>query len=462
MTKLLEHQARLTFLGAASTVTGSKTLLEYKNSKVLVDCGMFQGLKELRNLNRAPFIVDPKSIDVILLTHAHLDHCGFIPVLVKNGFKGEIHCTKATLELAEIILKDSAKIQEEDANRANRYNYSKHSPAKPLYTQDHVRASLELFVAHDFNEWVIINNDIKFNFLSNGHILGSAFLQMKVDQKEFLFSGDMGQLKPVLLYPPKKVKSADYIVMESTYGDRLHENGDTKKELLRVIESTYEKRGILMIPSFAVERTQEILYMIYQLRKEGKLPNMPVYLDSPMGIHATKVYDRYHELQNISNFEINRMYDDVSFIDDYEASKRVCLDNKPKIILAGSGMIEGGRIIHYLNNHMGNKRNTLLFVGYQGEGTRGRAILNGSKEIKFFGKYHKVMCDIESISHLSAHADQADIISWLKNIQNTPQKVFLNHGEKHQAEALCVKIQHEFNWDCSVPKMYEEYILPTR
>ena len=247
--------------------------------------------------------------------------------------------------------------------------------------------------------------------------------------------------------------------MESTYGDRIHGEEDVKASLLQVIEETFDKRGILMIPSFAVERTQEILYLIYQLRQEDKLPAIPVYLDSPMGINATNVYDRYHELQNISNFEINRMYNDVKFISDAQMSKAICLDGKPKIVLAGSGMIEGGRIIHYLNNHIGNKKNTLLFVGYQGEGTRGRAILKGSSEIKFFGEYHKVLCDVRSIGSLSAHADQQEMIEWLKNIQTPVKKIFLNHGELHQSNAFRVKIQDELGWSCEVPLMNSEYNL---
>jgi len=457
--KLKPNQFKLTFLGAAGTVTGSKTLIETSTSKVLIDCGLFQGLKDLRNLNRAPFVIEPSKIDYIVLTHAHLDHCGFIPVLVKKGFQGKIHCTKATADLVEIILKDSAKIQEEDALRANQYSYTRHKVAKPLYTQKDVQKSLDLIVTHDYNEWVILSSDIKFEFLNNGHIIGSSFVNMKVANNKVVFSGDIGQLKPMLLYPPKKVTEADYLIMESTYGDRVHKNGHVKEELLEIIESTYKKRGVLMIPSFAVERTQEILYVIYQLRKEGKLPNIKVYLDSPMGINVTHVYDNYKELQNLSHFEINRIYDDVTFVKDSIHSKEICLDNKPKIVLAGSGMIEGGRILHYLNNHAGNKKNTLLFVGFQAEGTRGRAILSGSDEIKFFGKYHKILCEVKSIPYLSAHGDQKDIITWMSNIKKAPKQVFLNHGEMHQAEALCVKIKHELGWKTTVPKMYSEYVL---
>lgn len=453
------NKTKLFFLGGAGTVTGSKTLLEHGNFKVMVDCGLFQGLKNLRELNRAKLPVDPTKIDALVLSHAHLDHSGYIPVLVKNGFSGPIHCTSATLELTKIILKDSAKIQEEDAERANRYGYSKHPVATPLYTQKDVSKALELFVEHDFNEWVILNNDISFEFLNSGHILGSGFVNFKVADKKIVFSGDIGREKPLLLYPPKRIKEADYLVLESTYGDRLHGEEDVKVKLAQIIQETYDKRGILMIPSFAVERTQELLYLIYQLREEGKLPNMPVYLDSPMGVNSTNVYDRYHELQNISRYELQRVYDDVKFVSDPIESKEVCFDTKPKIVLAGSGMIEGGRIIHYLNNHMSNKKNTLLFVGYQGEGTRGRAILKGSPEIKFFGEYHPVKCDIRSISSLSAHGDRKDIMEWLGKFNKLPKTIFINHGESHQADALRSKIEFELKVPCEVPQFYEEFIL---
>lgn len=450
---------KLTFLGAAGTVTGSKTLLEIHGYKILVDCGLFQGLKELRNLNWAPFPEDVTKIDTVVLTHAHLDHCGYLPMLVKKGFQGDIHCTEATRDLAEIILLDSAKIMEEDAQRANEHKYTRHKPAKPLYTQKDVKKTMELFVTHNYNEWVILNNDIKFEIINNGHILGSGLVNMHVLDKIVVFSGDMGQKNPMLLYPPKHIKEADVIIMESTYGDRLHKHGDLKKELLNVINETFKKKGILMIPSFAVERTQEILYLLYHLKKDDLLPPMPIYLDSPMGIHATKVYERYQELQNISRFEITHMYDQVKFIDDAVFSKKVCLDSKPKIVLAGSGMIEGGRIIHYLNNHISNPKNTLLFVGYQGEGTRGRTILNGGAEVKFFGKYHPVKCSIKSLPDLSAHGDQNDLIDWLKHLKRAPEHVLLNHGEMHQAEAFCVKIKTEFGWEVSVPKMNQEFVF---
>lgn len=455
-----DEKVKITFLGGAETVTGSKTLIESKSTKVLIDCGLFQGLKSLRLLNRAPFEVAPESIDAMVLTHAHLDHCGAIPLLVKNGFTGPIHCTKATYDLTEIILKDSAKIQEEDAQRANKYNYTKHKEAKPLYTQKDVLKALEQFVPHNYSEWVLISPEIKFELLNSGHILGSSFVNMIAGGKKIVFSGDIGRTNPMLLYPPKKIKEADYVILESTYGDRCHPEGENiKDELLAVIEETYSKRGILMIPTFAVERTQEILYLIYLLIKERKLPPIHVYLDSPMGINTTNVYDKYHELQNISHEEINEMYDEAIFIKDAQMSKAICLDNSPKIVLAGSGMIEGGRIIHYLNNHMGNEKNTLLFVGYQGAGTRGRAIVSGNKEIKFYGTYHPVKCDIRNISSLSAHADQKEMIQWLNEFKTKPKTVFLNHGEPHQSDALRTKIEFELKLKCIIPGMNESFNL---
>jgi len=450
---------KLQFLGGAGTVTGSKTLLEYKGMKYLVDCGLFQGLKELRQLNWAPFPIEPASIEAIVLTHAHLDHCGYLPLLVKNGFKGKIHCTSPTKDLATIILMDSAKIQEEDAERANKHHYSKHPEAKPLYKIEDVSKTIQLFEEHELLEWVILDPEVSFQFLNAGHILGSAFADIRVGDKKFLFSGDIGRMKPMLLYPPKKVTEADYVILESTYGDRNHQETDLKVELLKVIDETYEDRGILMIPSFAVERTQEIIYLLYQLMDEEMMPPMPIYLDSPMGIDSTNVYDKYQEWQNISNYELNRMYDDVKYVRTYEESKALVADKQPKIIIAGSGMIEGGRILHYLNNHLENKKNTLLFVGYQGEGTRGRAIMEGTTEIKFFGEYRKVNCKVRMLPSLSAHADQQEMISWLKNFEKAPQTIFLNHGEPHQSDSLRVKIEHELKWDVEIPHLNSTYII---
>lgn len=453
------NQIKLQFLGGAGTVTGSKSLIEYNGKRILVDCGLFQGLKELRLLNRKEFPIAPESIDVILLTHAHLDHCGYIPVLVKNGFKGEIHCTHPTKDLVEIILKDSAKIQVEDADRANRDHYTKHEKAEPLYKPEDVLISMRHFVGHDLSEWVILGESIKFQFINAGHILGSAMIELKIATKKIIFSGDIGRSEPMLLYPPKRVEEADYLIMESTYGDRRHADEDVLEKLREIIDRTIERKGILMIPSFAIERAQELIYMLHQLKSHGKLPNIPVYLDSPMGINSTEVYDRYPEWQNLAKKDFEAMYEDVHFIRDYETSRAVVADKKPKIILAGSGMLEGGRILHYLNNHAGNANNTLLFCGFQAAGTRGRAILNGENEIKFFGEYKKVNCEIASISSMSGHADQAEMLNWLQKFKKAPTQVFLNHGEPHQSDAFRVKIQTTLHWNVTVPFMLESFHL---
>jgi len=451
-------QIKIQFLGGAGTVTGSKTLIEFNNKKYLIDCGLFQGLKDLRLLNWNEFPVDPKSIDAIILTHAHLDHCGYIPVLTKNGFTGTIHCTHPTEELTKIILSDSAKIQVEDAERANRKEYTSHEKAKPLYKPEDVELSMNHFRGHELNEWVILDKEIKFQFLNSGHILGSAFIEMKIGEKKIIFSGDIGRSKPMLLYPPKKIQEADYLIMESTYGDRIHSDENIKEELLRIINRTIERKGILMIPSFAVERAQELIYLLYLLREEGRLPNIPIYLDSPMGINSTAVYDKYPTWQNLPKVHFNEMYDDIHFINNYETSRAVVHDKKPKIVLAGSGMLEGGRILHYLNNHIENPDNTILFCGFQAAGTRGRAILHGETEIKFFGEYRKVKCHIESISSMSAHGDQAEMLNWMKNFKTAP-KVFLNHGEPHQADSFRVKIKSELGWEVVVPQMLECFHL---
>jgi metallo-beta-lactamase family protein len=453
-------QDNLTFLGAAGTVTGSKTLFENNGKRILIDCGLFQGLKELRKLNWVNLPIPVDSIETVLLTHAHLDHCGYLPVLTRNGYNGPIHCTKATKELTNIILLDSAKIQEEDAERANRHSYTRHKEAKPLYTIEDVHRTMDLFITHDYNEWVIHNNDVKFCFKNSGHILGASMIEIQTDEHKILFSGDLGRRDPMLLYPRKVMKDADVLILESTYGDRLHSEENIKHELREVILETYKNRGILMIPTFAVERTQELMFLLNDLMVTESIPKIPIYLDSPMGINSTNVYDKYPDLHNHSRYVIKQMYEIAHYVSDYQQSRSVVQDSKPKIVLAGSGMLEGGRILHYLNNHMNSPKNTLLFVGYQGVGTRGRAILEGAKEIKFFGQYHKVNCQIRSITGLSGHADQEEIIEWLNGFRKKPKQIFLNHGEPHQRDALRTKLNFLFpEIDVILPEPYIPYPL---
>jgi len=454
---MIDNKTTLTFLGGASTVTGSKSLIEINGTKVLIDCGLFQGIKELRLKNWQKLEVNPKEIDAVILTHAHLDHSGYIPLLVKNGFNGPIHCTEATKEIAEIILLDSGKIQEEEAFRANKYGYSKHKDAQPLYTVKDAQNSMGNFVTHKYKEWVIISNDIKFNFHNAGHILGSSIIEAKINDKTIIFSGDIGRSNPMLLPPPKLFKHADYIVLESTYGGRKHAKASIKERLLDIITSTIEKKGSLFIPSFAVERTQEILYLMYQLKQEGKLPKVPIYLDSPMGVDTTKVFHNYPDLLSIPNKVCIEMCKIATLIKDEESSRSIVQSNRQKIVIAGSGMIQGGRILHYLNKEISSSKNTILLVGYPAYGTRARDLRDGAEEIKFFGEYHKVKAEVREITSLSAHADQYDILKWLKHLRNKPKKIFINHGEPQQANALRVKIESVLGWNCVVPSMNESF-----
>lgn len=452
-------KANIQFLGAAGTVTGSKTLVEYEGKRTLIDCGLFEGIKELRLQNWSAFPVRAKSIENLILTHAHLDHCGYIPLLVKKGFRGDIYCTKPTQKLAAIILRDSAKIQQEEAERANRHGYSKHHPAQPLYNLDDVNRSLPLFTSNDYHNWIEIDEFLKFQFLNAGHILGSALVQLKLLDKTILFTGDLGRQHPLLLDPPEIVEHADIVVLESTYGDRLHEEENLKEELYNSIWHTYNRGGILMIPTFAVERAQELIYILAQLKEEKSLPPVPIYLDSPMGVSATEVMMEMHRWHSLSNEEITGMDQTVQLITDVASSRKIVEDRGPKIILAGSGMITGGRILHYLDHYLAEDRNTILLVGYQAAGTRGRSLEEGAAEIKFFGQYHQVKAEVKKITCLSAHADQREILTWLNGFKSPPAQVFINHGEAHASDALRVKIQHELGWNVEVAKAKKLYAI---
>jgi metallo-beta-lactamase family protein len=450
---------KLTFFGGAGTVTGSKTLLQVNRFKILVDCGLFQGLKEFREKNWELISTDVSSLNVVFLTHAHLDHSGYLPMLIKNGYNGKIYCTEATRDLTEIILLDSAKIQEEDAARANKYEYSKHSPAKPLYTVEDAKETIKRLETYQFNKWHTINKNISFKFVNSGHILGSAFVILKVNHKIIVFSGDLGRKKPILLNPFEYIEKADYLIVESTYGNRIHKNSSITEKLLYCINKTYEKGGILIIPSFSVERAQEIIYLLSLLKQENKLPKIPIYLDSPMGVDATNIYFSHPNSHKLTDDDIQNMISTVQLISEVAVSKAIVNDTNPKIVLAGSGMITGGRVLHYLENLIGNKKNSILIVGFQAEGTRGRALISGDPELKFFGKYHKINAEIFKINEFSGHADQSEILDWLRNFKTAPTLTFINHGEPHQSQALKTKIETTLNWKCTVAKMNNEYYL---
>ncbi|WP_298370578.1 MBL fold metallo-hydrolase [uncultured Lutibacter sp.] len=450
---------KLTFYGGAGTVTGSKMLLEFNYKKILIDCGLFQGLKELRKKNWKPLPFNLKELDLVILTHAHLDHSGYIPVLVKNGYNGPIYCTSATKDLTKIILLDSGKIQEEDARRAAKYQYSKRNKPLPLYTVEDAKIALKNFKIVESNNWYKVDDEIEFKFLNSGHILGSVFVLLKVNGKIIVFSGDIGRKDPILLPKFEYIENADYLILESTYGNRLHEKTSINEKLLEYINHTYKKGGILIIPTFSVERAQEIIYLLSLLKQKNKLPKIPIYLDSPMGVNATDVYFSHSNNHKLSSEDIKNMIDTVQLISDVEISKSVVNDNNPKIVLAGSGMITGGRVLHYLDKCIEDKKNSILIVGFQAEGTRGRSLLSGDPELKFFGKYYKIKSEVFKINAFSGHADQNELIDWLKHFKKPPKLTLINHGEPHQSQALKIKIRTTLNWKCTVAKLDNEYYL---
>lgn len=449
----------LTFLGAAGTVTGSKILLKTDRHQILIDCGLFQGLKQLRLLNWQKLPLNVEELDAVILTHGHLDHCGYLPVLIKNGYSGPIYATTPTRDVTEIILRDSAKIQEEDAGQANRKGYSKHHPAKPLYTSSDVDQTMPLFETYDDDEWVTLNEDIKFCFRKSGHILGSAFIELQCKGRKVVFSGDIGRRTPLLMEPPAIIREADYVVLESTYGDRLHEQTSPYAELQEIVNHTMEKGGVLVIPSFAVERAQELLLLLNTLREEGSIPPIPLYLDTPMGIDVTALYLHHRDWHSLTDAECRTMMRNVHLVRDFEQSLHVLDKSGPKIVIAGSGMVTGGRVLYYLERLLDDPKNTVLLVGYQAPGTRGSLLGSGATDIKMQGRYYTVRAEVRQISSLSAHGDQADLLWWLSHFRKSPQRIFLNHGEAQALEALRLKITDTLGWNCTIAEMGQLYEL---
>lgn len=445
---------KLTFLGAAQTVTGSKYLLEINDQKILVDCGLFQGLKELRLRNWAPFYIDPKKIDVLLLTHAHIDHSGYIPLLVKNGFRGKIYCSRATKELCAILLPDSGRLQEEDAAYANRKGYSKHKPALPLYTEEDANQALKYFYPIEIHRDYSLANDVTVRFNRAGHILGASTITVTHNNKKILFSGDVGRLDDPIMKAPEPVHDIDYLIVESTYGGRIHpDKGDLKTRLAKIINDVVQQQGTVLIPAFAVGRTQLILYYLEQMRREKLIStNIPIYLDSPMAINASELYCIEPKEHRLSLGDCQAMFDIVTYVRSVEESKQLNDNSRAKIIISASGMATGGRVVHHLEYYLGDPKNAILFVGYQAIGTRGHRLISGEKQIKMFGKMVEVKARIEDIKDLSAHSDVEEIITWLEQCNISPQEVFIAHGEPKSSNVFKEKLEEKFGWKCIVPE----------
>lgn len=447
---------KITFLGAAQTVTGSKYLIEESKHRFLVDCGLFQGFKELRLRNWEPFAFNPKEIQGVILTHAHLDHSGSLPLLVKQGYKGPIYASKGTKDLCRILLLDSGRIQEEDARRANRYGYSKHKPALPLYTEKDAERAIELIRHVAFDKEIQLNNALTMKLNRSGHILGSSFVTLKNEGLTLVFSGDVGRPYDPIMKHPDAIEKADYLVLESTYGSRIHPKGDPAALLAEIINSTIKKGGTVVIPSFAVGRTQTVLYYLNKLKEEGAIPReIPVYLDSPMAVDATDLWCENTNEQSLSREETAQVCQLAHYVQSPEESKRLNTLPFPAIILSASGMAEGGRVLHHIKHYGPRGENSIVFAGFQAAGTRGDRLLRGEKEVKIHGQMIPIRARIENLETLSSHADYEELIDWLKKFKSKPKKVFLTHGELEAALGLKGHIEKAFGWDVYIPALDE-------
>jgi metallo-beta-lactamase family protein len=447
------------FIGATETVTGSKYLISSGPMRVLIDCGLFQGLKNLRLRNWRELPFQASQIDSLILTHAHIDHSGYIPVLIKQGFRGKIYCSHGTKELCKILLPDSGYLQEEEAFFANKYKLTNHEPALPLYTRKEAEDSIQYFHPVDFDQEIDLGGGLKFSLLHAGHILGASMIRLSNGKKTVLFSGDLGRPHDVMMNPPAIVDETDYLVLESTYGNRLHESIDPKIELAEVITRTSKRGGTTIIPAFAVGRAQAVLFLIQQLNNEKKIPNIPIYLDSPMATDVTDLYCHFSAEHRLTNAECAAMSKVAKIINTVNDSKALDVDNFPKIIISASGMATGGRVVHHLKTFITNPKNTILFTGYQAAGTRGQTITNGAKEVKIHGQYFPIRAEVVVQDALSAHSDYQETLDWLRNFKRPIKEVFLTHGEPIAADVLRRKIKENFGWNCRVPEYLEKVNL---
>ena len=459
---------RLKFLGAAQSVTGSKYLLEIDKQKILVDCGLFQGQKELRLRNWQSLPVDAASIHTVIITHAHIDHIGYLPRLVKDGFRGKIICTHATEDLMKIMLQDAAKLQEEEAEFAFKRGYSKHSKPEPLFTEKDVEDVLPLVESVRFKKEIKILNQLSVCFFNSGHILGSAIVQLTIHsqqhEKKIIFSGDLGRYNDAIMHAPEALELADVLLVESTYGDRLNPVDQIDNHLTQIINEAVAHRGVIVVPAFAVGRTQTLIYHFHQLMEQKRIPKLPIYIDSPMAINVTDLYERhsYNHKIKVENQhgKLISIFDSphIHFCTTRESSKALNDLKGSGIIISASGMATGGRVLHHLFHRLRNENDTVLFAGYQAEGSRGRRIQDGEPLVKIFGEEVPVKCHVKTINGLSAHADQSELLQWLDNFKDSPKITFITHGETSSANTLAEKLKPR-NWNTVIPEYLETFEL---
>jgi metallo-beta-lactamase family protein len=466
-------QMKLRFMGAAQNVTGSRCLLEANGSRILIDCGLFQD-RQSRDKNWEEFCVPPQTIDAVLLTHAHIDHCGLLPKLVREGFRGKVYCTAATADIAEIMLLDSAKLQEEDAaykkRRHEREGRKGRHPEIPLYTVDDVNASLPLFSPVPYGDAVSLGEGVEVKFHDAGHVLGSSMITITVpeqgEQRTILFSGDVGRRNAPILRDPAVFAAADYVVVESTYGDRLHEGSfEVANHLAEVVNSTLSVGGNIIVPSFALERAQEVLYYLNRLLIDGRIPRLMVFVDSPMAVRVTDVFERHPDLYDREMSRLVRTnqspfdWPGLKMVRSVDESKAINHIKGSAMIIAGSGMCTGGRIKHHLTANISRRESTVMFVGYQAVGTLGRHIVEGAEKVRILGQSHPVRARIEQIQGFSAHADRDGLFRWLSHLQSPPRQVFVNHGEPDSSQSFADYLRVQTGWEISVPAYQDEVIL---
>ncbi|MFL1482667.1 MBL fold metallo-hydrolase RNA specificity domain-containing protein [Marinobacter sp. LN3S78] len=449
---------KLRFLGGVGTVTGSRYLLSDDRHRVLVDCGMYQGVKTLRRRNWAPFQVDPRTISTVILTHAHIDHTGYLPALVKHGFRGSIYCTRATHELCKVLLPDAGFLQEEDARYAHRKKFSKHENPEPLFTEKDAYEALKYFESRHYHEPFEPIPGFSVTFTPAGHILGSACVHVTHTDHDrtVVFSGDVGRQDDLVMRPPEPIDHADVLVCESTYGDRRHADTDPEQALTDIISQTAGRGGVVLIPAFAVGRAQMLLYLVHKLMAEGRIPKLPVYLNSPMAIRATEIFCRHHREHRLSQTQCELIDENTRFVRSVEESIELTGRTFPSVIISASGMASGGRVLHHLKTLLPNPRNSIVFAGFQAPGTRGDAMVNGAEAVKIHGEYWPVKAQIHNLDSLSAHGDYEEILTWLEQGLLKPERVYVTHGEMVAADVMRKHIRERLGWTSEVPELFEE------